>query len=149
MPPLAALAAEGVRWILVEKGTGLPDPLRRTAPSQTARVTHDAPSGPRHRAGRRAGEEGVGVTSATAWGWGMTSVTWLLALGCVVLAWASGAASGAGTVPAMAPGIGYASLVRRRHRAGTLRDLRWGRPPMTPDANPAVGSDDVVRYDAP
>ena len=87
--PLAALAAEGVRWIVVEKGTGLPDPSVDDPLPRATRITHDTPSVRVIELGAEPGEEGVGVTTATAWGWGVTCVTWLLSLGCVVLSWAS------------------------------------------------------------
>ena len=83
--PLAALAAEGVRWIVVEKGTGLPDPSVDDPLPLAARVTHDTPSVRVIELSARPGEAGVVAAAATAWGWGVTCITWLVALGCVVL----------------------------------------------------------------
>lgn len=82
--PLRALADEGVRWVVVEKRTGLPDPLADGGIPPTARIIRDGPTvsvvelaGPRP-------DEASG-SWASAWGWAVTCVTWVLAAGCVVL----------------------------------------------------------------
>ena len=86
--PLAALAAEGVRWIVVEKGTGLPDPTVDGPLPMATRVTYDTPSVRVIELRAEPREAGVGTAAATIWGWGVTCVTWLVALGCVVMSWA-------------------------------------------------------------
>jgi hypothetical protein len=82
-PPVQALAEEEVRWVLVEKNTGLPDPLAAASLPPTARVVSDGPSvtiveltGPRR--------DRASVSAASAWGWAVTCVTWTLAAGWVV-----------------------------------------------------------------
>jgi hypothetical protein len=86
VPPVQALAEQGVRWVVVEKDTGLPDPVAAGDLPATARVVHDGPAvrvleltGP----GTQAADS---PRAATTWGWVVTCVTWLLAAGCVVLA---------------------------------------------------------------
>ncbi len=83
-PPLKALADEGVRWVVVEKGTGLADPLAGGSLPAAARVVSDGPSvAVVELAGPRA--QPVAAFGASAWGWAVTSITWVLAAGCVVL----------------------------------------------------------------
>lgn len=85
VPPVDALAAEGVRWVLVEKDTGLPDPLAGAAPTPGVRVVVDGPSARLlELAGPDAGGT-PGVRPATVVGWAMTCVTWLAATACLVL----------------------------------------------------------------
>ena len=43
-PPVQALAEEGVHWVLVEKRTGLPDPLVGGGLPPGARVVSDGPA---------------------------------------------------------------------------------------------------------
>ena len=88
VPPVGALAAEGVRWVVVEKGSGLPDPATDDALPMGARVAHDTPSIRVIELSADPGEAPVGAAAATVWGWAVTSLTWLFALGCVVLSWA-------------------------------------------------------------
>ena len=83
-PPAQALADEGVRWVVVEKRTGLPDPLTDGLPPN-ARVVRDGPAvSVVELAGPRTAPTSVPATST--WGWAVTSVTWVLALLCVVVA---------------------------------------------------------------
>jgi hypothetical protein len=84
VPPLEALAAEGVRWVVVEKQTGFPDPAPPGSAPVGARVVHDGSA-------VRVVElpaDAAGVTTqpsaVTAWGWAVTSLTWVVALGCVL-----------------------------------------------------------------
>ncbi|HSO65273.1 MAG TPA: hypothetical protein VLQ78_09250, partial [Ornithinibacter sp.] len=85
VPPLDALAAEGVRWVLVEKDAGPPDPLAGMSPAAGARVVADGPSA---RLLELAGADAVAaprVSGVTAVGWTMTCVTWLAAGACLVV----------------------------------------------------------------
>ena len=84
--PVAALADEGVRWVLVEKDTGLPDPLGGAPLPAGTRVVHDGPSALLVEL-TTTGAGGVpGARAATLVGWGMTCVTWLAATACLALA---------------------------------------------------------------
>jgi hypothetical protein len=81
--PMQALGDEGVRWVVVEKQTGLPDPLIDGGLPPTARVIRDGPSVsivelPDPGRGRADG------SATSAWGWAVTCVTWTLAVLCVV-----------------------------------------------------------------
>lgn len=85
VPPVEALAAEGARWVLVEKDAGLPDPLAGASLPAGARVVADGPSARLLEltpadAGARPGASGVSVA-----GWAMTGFTWLAASACHVL----------------------------------------------------------------
>ena len=83
VPPLQALAEQGVRWVVVEKDTGLPDPVPAADVPPTARLVHD---GPAVRVFELAGGGAEAAPrAATIWGWVVTCVTWLAAVGCVVL----------------------------------------------------------------
>ena len=86
VPPVDALAAVGVRWVLVEKRTGLPDPLAGGTPESGVRVVVDGPSA---RLVELTGPDAAGppsVSPATVVGWTMTCVTWLAATACLLLA---------------------------------------------------------------
>jgi hypothetical protein len=83
-PSLEALAAEGVRWVLVEKATGLPDPLEDVDLPPGTRTVTDGPhvwllelqtsdAGAMPEASR-----------AVAVGWAVTSLTWVAAAACLV-----------------------------------------------------------------
>jgi hypothetical protein len=83
-PPVQALADAGVRWVLVEKDTGLPDPLADGVLPPAARVVHDGPT-VRLVELSAGGHDGASPASAASiWGWVVTCVTWCLAVGCVV-----------------------------------------------------------------
>lgn len=85
VPPVEALAAEGARWVLVEKGTGVQDPLAGVSLPTGARVLAD---GPGARLLELAPPEAVtrpGVSGVSAAGWTMTCLTWLAASACLVL----------------------------------------------------------------
>jgi hypothetical protein len=85
-PPVQALADAGVRWVLVEKDTGLPDPLAGGTLPASTRVVHDGPN-VRLLELSAAGRDGAAPASAAStWGWVVTCVTWALAAGCVVAA---------------------------------------------------------------
>ncbi|HYN67065.1 MAG TPA: hypothetical protein VES93_09265 [Ornithinibacter sp.] len=80
--PVQALAEQGVRWVVVEKDTGFPDPVPASDLPASARVVHD---GPAVRVLELAGGAAdPPARTATIWGWAVTAVTWLAALGCVV-----------------------------------------------------------------
>ena len=83
VPPLQALAEQGVRWVVVEKDTGFPDPVPAADVPPTARLVHD---GPAVRVFELAGGDAEAPPrAATIWGWVVTCVTWVAAAGCVVL----------------------------------------------------------------
>jgi len=83
VPPVQALAEQGVRWVVIEKDTGLQDPVPAADVPATARVVHD---GPAVRVLELAGGQARHPPgSATTWGWFVTFLTWLAALGCVAL----------------------------------------------------------------
>ena len=81
--PMQALGDEGVRWVVVEKQTGLPDPLTDGGLTPNARVIRDGPSVSIVELGdpERARVDG---SATSAWGWAATCVTWTLAALCVV-----------------------------------------------------------------
>jgi len=81
--PVQALADEGVRWVVIEKDTGFPATTGADLPA-SARVVHDGPS---VQVVELAGAaEGVDERpDASAWGWVVTSITWVVAAGCVAL----------------------------------------------------------------
>lgn len=84
VPPLDALAAEGARWVLVEKATGLPDPLEGVDLPPGARVVTDEQHVrlielPTSDAGRR-----PPVSRAVVVGWAVTSLTWAAAAASLV-----------------------------------------------------------------
>ncbi len=81
--PVQALAEQGVRWVVVEKDTGLPDPVPAGDVPASARVVHDGPAVQVLELTGRA--TAPPARAATIWGWLVTCVTWLAALGCVVL----------------------------------------------------------------
>ena len=85
-PPLEALAAEGVRWVVVEKDSGFPDPVPQASLPANARVIHDGPAVRVLEIGTAGSGTATGASAATAWGWGVTLLTWLVALGGVVAA---------------------------------------------------------------
>lgn len=84
VPPLDALAAEGVRWVLVEKATGLPDPLEGVDLPPGMRVVTDE----RHVRLIELQTSDAGarplVSRAVAVGWVVTSLTWAAAAACLV-----------------------------------------------------------------
>ena len=137
-----------MRWIVVEKGTGLPDPATDDALPMGARITHDTPSVRVIELSAEPGEAPVGAAAATVWGWAVTCLTWLLCARVCRRFRGLRRGEGAGTVPAMNPGVGSAaSFVVGVVLA--LFAILGGVSAVTPDANPAAASDDVVRYDAP
>ena len=82
--PLQALGDAGVRWVVIEKRTGLPDPLADSGLPPTARVVRDGPTvSVVELAGSRLDQAEGSATSA--WGWAVTCVTWVLAVLCVVV----------------------------------------------------------------
>jgi hypothetical protein len=83
--PLDALAAEGVRWVVVEKETGLPDPAPPESVAAGARVVHDGPAVRVVELPTDAAGVETKPSAVTAWGWAVTSLTWLVALGCVLI----------------------------------------------------------------
>jgi hypothetical protein len=87
VPPLQALTDAGVRWVLVEKDTGLPDPLSGRALPPTARVAHDGPTATLIEVAPAAGQDRAGGSASSTWGWIVTGATWLVALGCVAARW--------------------------------------------------------------
>ena len=86
VPPLDALAAEGVRWVVVEKDSGFPDTLPSTSLTATARVVHDGPAVRVLELATDGSATPRSASGATVWGWAVTSLTWLVGLGCVVAA---------------------------------------------------------------
>jgi hypothetical protein len=100
-PPVQALADAGVRWVLVEKNTGLADPLGDGVLPPTARVVHDGPAVRLVALATTVRDGAPPSSAASTWGWVVTSITWALALGCVV----------AGTV--------------RRRRQGLIQSAAW------------------------
>ena len=100
-PPVQALADAGVRWVLVEKDTGLPDPLADGALPPAARVVHDGPAVRLVELSAAVRDGAPHASAASTWGWVVTCVTWALAAGCVV----------AGTV--------------RRRRQGLIQSPPW------------------------
>jgi hypothetical protein len=84
-PPLQALADQGVRWVLVEKDTGLPDPVAPGDLPPTATVVHDGPAVLLVELSSPARDEPPRPAAASLWGWVVTCVTWALALACVVI----------------------------------------------------------------
>ena len=123
-PPLQALAEQGVRWVVVEKDTGWPDPVPVADGTSTARLVHDGP------AVRVLELDGAGAApparAATRWGWAVTCVTWLAALGCVVLRRAR-----ARPTHWYSPAHGFWDrghrVPRGRFRTRAPRDLRGGQ----------------------
>ena len=86
VPPLDALAAEGVRWVVVEKDSGFPDPVPAASLPATARVVHDGPAVRVLELATNGSATARRASGATVWGWAVTSLTWLAGLGCVVAA---------------------------------------------------------------
>jgi hypothetical protein len=84
VPPLQALTDAGVRWVLVEKDTGLPDPLSGRALTPTARVAHDGPTATLIEVAPASQQDGDIWVAWSVWGWIVTCSTWLVALACVV-----------------------------------------------------------------
>lgn len=82
--PVDALAAEGVRWVVVEKQAGQvpegPQGVDGRLPTG-ARVSHDGPNAMVIELPARAREE-AGAGAAVRWGWGVTGATWLVAAAC-------------------------------------------------------------------
>ncbi len=82
--PVQALADEGVRWVVIEKDTGFPDPAAGAGLPASARVVHDGPSVQViELTGGAQGAEGH--RAASMWGWVVTCITWAVAAGCVAL----------------------------------------------------------------
>lgn len=84
VPPLDALAAEGARWVLVEKATGLPDPIAGVDLPPGARVVTDE----QHVRLIELPTSDAGglppVSRAVVVGWAVTSLTWAAAAACLV-----------------------------------------------------------------
>ena len=145
--PLQALADEGVRWVVVEKRTGLPDPLADGGLPPTARIIRDGPTvsvielaGPR--------PDTVSGSGASVLGWAVTCITWVVAAGCVVLGTVMETPPRAGTVRGMPFGIAALVSLVVGIALGLLA-IFGGVSLITPKANPASASDQIVRYDAP
>lgn len=85
VPPLEALAAERVSWVVVEKRTGLPDPVPPGSLPAGARVVHDGPAVRVIELTDDAVRVAAGPPAANVWGWVVTSLTWAAAAGCVVI----------------------------------------------------------------
>lgn len=85
VPPLEALAAERVSWVVVEKDTGFPDPVPPGSLPAGARVVHDGPSVRVVELATGAVGAATGPSAASVWGWVVTSLTWAAALGGVVI----------------------------------------------------------------
>jgi hypothetical protein len=82
--PLDALAEQGVHWVLVEKRTGLPDPLVEAPLPPGVRVVSNSPSVALLEMPDRAEAASAPVTStATTVGWVVTSLTWLASAACL------------------------------------------------------------------
>ena len=84
-PPLDALADEGVRWVVLEKDTGLRDPVADAALPPGAQVIADDPTVRVVELAAARPQRGAGVPAASARGWAVTCLTWLAAAGCVVV----------------------------------------------------------------
>lgn len=81
---LEALAAEGVRWVVIEKRTGLPgDPEGQGLPAG-ATVVHDGSSARVVELPPAPDRAGSGAGGAVRTGWMVTCLTWVLAAACRV-----------------------------------------------------------------
>ena len=83
-PPLQALADEGVRWVLVEKDSGLPDPMAEGGLPPTAQVVHDGSAVRLVKLSGAVRDDRSRVSVVSTAGWVVTCVTWAIAAGCVV-----------------------------------------------------------------
>lgn len=77
-----ALAAEGVRWVVVEKRTGIPADAAGDELPAGARVTQDGPSAMVVELADGSGAPEAGPGWAVALGWVVTCATWVVAAAC-------------------------------------------------------------------
>ena len=77
-----ALAAEGVRWVVVEKRTGLPTEVGDDLVPPGATVVHDGPHLRLVELANGTGRPGAGAGAVVWIGWFVTCATWLLAAAC-------------------------------------------------------------------
>ena len=80
--PVEALEGEGVRWIVLEKETGIDTEPELGTIRQGARVVHDGPSAVVLEFSG-ASATPPGMSQAVRLGWIMTSITWLAAAACL------------------------------------------------------------------
>lgn len=86
VPPVEALAEAGVRWVVIEKDTGLPDADLTGSLPPGAQVVHDGPSATVVVLDREDRAPDPQTSRATLLGWSLTCLTWVVATACLALA---------------------------------------------------------------
>ena len=83
---MEALAGAGVRWVVIEKDTGLPDADLTGSLPPGAQVVHDGPSATVVVLDREDRAPDPQTSRATLLGWSLTCLTWVVATACLALA---------------------------------------------------------------
>ena len=121
VPPVEALAAAGVRWVVVEKDTGLPDADLAGSLPPGAQVVHDGPSATVVALDRADRATDPGDLAGDPVGWSLTCLTWVAATVCLALEGCGGGVTGW-------YGPGHDSWCRlRRRRSPWARRSRCSR----------------------